>query len=219
VTSSTSDGRLTLALPKGRILDELLPLFQQASIGMPDFAASPRAMVFDAPELPIRVLLLRGHDVPVYVAQGVADVGVAGQDVISEYDADLYSPLDLGIGLCWMSLIGLPGHDPREMQLGRPMRVATKFPRIAMRYFEKRGQSAQMLHLHGNVELAPLCGLSDCVVDLVSTGETLKRNGLVDYHRFQRITSRLVCNRAAYRLRFDAVNDMIGALRTQLIGS
>ncbi len=184
---------------------------------MPDFAASPRAMVFDAADLPIRVLLLRGHDVPVYVAQGVADIGVAGLDVISEYDADLYSPLDLGIGTCWMSLIGLPDRDPRTLKLGRPIRVATKFPRIATRYFEELGQGAQTVHLHGNVELAPLCGLSDCVVDLVSTGETLERNGLVAYHRFQRITARLVCNRAAYRLRFDAVNDIIEALRAQLI--
>jgi len=196
------DRRPLIAVPKGRILEDIRPLFEEVGIQLPDTRKESRRMVFDDPGSDFRFFMLRGSDVPTYVEAGVADLGIAGLDVLEENKFSFYMPVDLKVGACTMCVIGKEGDDPSFRRNGRSLRVATKFPNIAKQYFAEKGIPVELINLHGNIELAPLMGLADCVVDLVATGETLRKNGLKAYHRFLDVSARLVCNRASYRLRF-----------------
>jgi ATP phosphoribosyltransferase len=201
---------LTLALPKGRVLKAVAPLLARAGADANALLADDRSLVREAPALGLRFLLLKPDDVPTYVEYGAADLGVCGRDVLLERACELYQPLDLGIGKCRMVVAGVVGRPPPD---GVP-RVATKYPRIASEHFARRGVQADVVFVQGSVELAPLVGLADLIVDLVETGATLEQNGLEVLEEVASISSVLVANRAAYRLKQDRVRPLIEALRS-----
>jgi ATP phosphoribosyltransferase len=201
---------LTLALPKGRVLKAVAPLLVRAGADANALLADDRSLVREAPALGLRFLLLKPDDVPTYVEYGAADLGVCGRDVLLERSCELYQPLDLGIGKCRMVVAGVVGRPPPD---GVP-RVATKYPRIASEHFARRGVQADVVFVQGSVELAPLVGLADLIVDLVETGATLAQNGLEVVEEVAAISSVLVANRAAYRLKQDRVRPLIEALRS-----
>jgi ATP phosphoribosyltransferase len=201
--------RLTIALPKGRVLRVVAPLFALAGADTSVLLADDRSLVREMPGSGLRFLLLKPDDVPTYVEYGAADLGVCGRDVLMERSCDLYQPLDLGIGRCRMVVAGVTG---RPAPTGVP-RVATKFPRSAAAHFARRGVQAEVVSVHGSVELAPLVGLADLIVDLVETGETLQQNGLEVREEISRISSVLIANRAAYKLRQERIRPLIDALR------
>jgi ATP phosphoribosyltransferase len=200
---------LTLALPKGRVLRAVAPLLSRAGVDSTSLLADDRTLVREAPGAGVRFLLLKPDDVPTYVEYGAADLGVCGRDVLMERGADLYQPLDLGVGRCRMVVAGVAG---RALPTGVP-RVATKFPRAAGRHFARKGTQAEVIYVQGSVELAPITGLSDLIVDLVETGSTLSQNGLVEIEPVARVSSVLVANRAAYKLKHERVRVLIESLR------
>lgn len=202
------DPPLVLALPKGRILKVLVPLFVRAGIdGAEALLVDDRTLFRDLGTL--RVLLLKPDDVPTYVEYGAADLGVCGRDVLLERSIDLYQPLDLGIGRCRMVVAGVIGKNPPA---DFP-RVATKFPRLATEHFARRGVQAEVIYVQGSVELAPLTGLADLIVDIVETGTTLAQNGLEVREEVAFISSVVVANRASYKLRQMEIGPMLTKLR------
>jgi ATP phosphoribosyltransferase len=204
---------LTIALPKGRVLRAVTPLLARAGVDPQVLLADDRSLVREAPEAGLRFLLLKPDDVPTYVEYGAADLGVCGRDVLLERPADLYQPLDLGVGRCRMIVAGLVGRRAPASALRGVPRVATKYPRIASDHFARRGVQAEIVHVQGSVELAPVVGLSDLIVDLVETGATLAQNGLEEREEVAAVSSVLVANRAAYKLRHERVQALIEALR------
>jgi ATP phosphoribosyltransferase len=200
---------LTMALPKGRVLRALAPLLSQAGVDVEGLLADDRTLMRESPAAGLRFLLLKPDDVPTYVEYGAADLGVCGRDVLMERTADLYRPLDLRVGICRMVVAGVAG---RPVPTGVP-RVGTKYPRIAAEHFVRRGIQADVIYLQGSVELAPIVGLADVIVDIVESGETLAQNGLVVLEDVAPISSVLVVNRAAYKLRQDRVTPLVEALR------
>jgi ATP phosphoribosyltransferase len=197
---------ITLALPKGRVLELSVQLFASAGYRLAPVLRQSRLLVHDCG--PLRVLVVRAADVPTYVEYGAADIGVAGRDVLEEEDRDLYEPVDLGIGACRM-IVAEPAHRPVDLASHLHLRVATKYPAITRRYLEERGLAAEIIPLSGSVELGPLTGLADRIVDLTETGETLRQNGLVELETILQVTSRLVVNRASLKLRGTLLADLI----------
>lgn len=198
---------ITIAIPKGRIAQDLSPLFAKAGIDASLIDADDRRLVRTSPDGRFRFLLLKPDDVPTYVEYGVAEVGVSGRDVLLEHRYELYQPLDLGIGRCRLVVA-------RPVGGGVPAvpRVATKFPRAASEHFHKRGVPAQIIPVGGSVELAPLVGLADLIVDLVQSGNTLKQNQLEVHEVIAEISSVLVVNRALFKLRHGELAALIHAL-------
>jgi len=201
---------LVLAMPKGRVLDEAVALFGRAGYDLSAVAGDGRRLVHDVAGL--RVLVVRPSDVPIYVEHGAADVGVAGRDVLVEDDADVYEPLDLGIGVCRLA-VAEPEDRPVDERSHVHLRVATKYPRIAARFLQAKGVFAEIIALSGAIELAPLTGLAERIIDLVSTGETLRANRLREVETVMPVTSRLVVNRASLKLRGADIDQMLGRLR------
>jgi ATP phosphoribosyltransferase len=193
-----SERVVTLAVPKGRVLKALVPVLARAGVSPSAILGDDgdRRLVRELPELGLRVLLLKPDDVPTWVEYGAADFGVCGRDVLLERGYDLYQPVDLGIGRCQMVVAT---RSDREA-LPDPPRIATKYPRIAAAHFAKKGIQAEVIFVQGSVELGPITGLADAIVDLVETGETLRQNDLVIREVVTEISSVLVANRAAYKL-------------------
>jgi ATP phosphoribosyltransferase len=201
---------LVIAVSKGRILDDALPLLARVGIAATDDPAISRKLVLDTRQPGVRLLIVRATDVPTYVEYGAADLGIAGKDVLMEYDgADYYEPLDLGIARCRLVVAGRAGAAPPEARV----RVATKYVRTARAHFERRGVQAEVIKLYGSMELAPLVGLAECIVDLVDTGHTLAANGLVELETICEVSSRLIVNKAAMKVKHRAVSAVIAALR------
>ena len=200
---------LRLALPKGRVLDESVALFAKAGVDLSVVKDGSRRLVFDAPEA--RVFVVRDADVPTYVERGAADLGIVGGDVLDEQGHDLYEPLDLGIGRCRLSVA--EPMDGVRVSDELPLRYATKFPNLTRRYLEDRGLFAEVIKLSGSIELGPLTGLSDRIVDLVSSGETLRQNRLREIEVIMEVSARLVVNRATFRLRRQAIDSLLSRLR------
>ena len=200
---------LTVALPKGRVLRAVAPLLSRAGADVEALLADDRSLVRESPAAGLRFLLLKPDDVPTYVEYGAADLGVCGRDVLMERTADLYRPLDLHVGICRMVVAGIRG---RPEPKGVP-RVATKYPRIAAEHFARRGVQADVVYVQGSVELAPIVGLADLIVDLVETGITLEQNGLEVREEVAAISSVLVANRASYKLRQEQMKALVDALR------
>jgi ATP phosphoribosyltransferase len=196
-------GKLIFAIPKGRILDEALPLMRTAGIEpAPDFFdKSSRALMFATTNPDVQIIRVRAFDVATFVAHGAAQIGIVGSDVIDEFDySELYAPVDLNIGHCRIS-VAEPAElaatdDPRSWS---HVRVATKYPNLTRTYFAARGVQAECVKLNGAMEIAPLLGLSSRIVDLVSSGQTLKENGLVEVETIAQVSARLVANRAAFK--------------------
>ncbi|AHE99298.1 ATP phosphoribosyltransferase [Thioalkalivibrio paradoxus] len=201
---------LTIALSKGRILDETLPLLERAGVVPLEDPAKTRKLILETTRADVNIVVVRATDVPTYVQHGAAALGVAGKDVLMEHGAaGLYEPLDLGIARCRLMLAGRPEHRPGEERL----RIATKFVNIAQRYFAAQGRQVEIIKLYGSMELAPLVGLADYIVDLVDTGNTLKANGLAPLELIADISSRLVVNKAAMKMQHARIQQLIEALR------
>jgi len=205
---------LTIALPRGRILDEALPLFKRAGLDLSAAAAARagRRLVIPVDELGLRVLIVRDTDVPAYVEHGAADVGVAGRDVLEEQDRDLYEPLDLGIGRCRM-VVAEPEGRPVDENSQVHLRYASKFAEITRRHLQARGTVAEIIMLYGSIEIAPLVGLADRIVDLVSSGETLRQHRLREVETIFPVSARLCVGRAAAKLFGDRIDDLVARLR------
>ena len=204
---------ITLALSKGRIFEETLPLLKAAGIEVLEDPETSRKLILPTNRPDVRVVLVRATDVPTYVQYGGADLGVAGRDVLIEHGgAGLYQPLDLRIARCRMSVATRDDFDyAAAVKQGSRIRVATKYTEIARQHFADKGVHVDLIKLYGSMELAPLTGLADAIVDLVSTGSTLKTNRLVEVEHIMEISSRLVVNQAALKLKRDALRQLIDA--------
>ena len=201
--------QLTIALTKGRILKETLPLLAAAGIAPLDDVASSRKLVFETTHAGVRLVIIRGTDVPTYVRHGAADMGVVGKDILLEHGAEgLYEPLDLGIARCRLMTAGPVGWR----STGARIRVATKFVNITRRYFARQGVHADVIKLYGAMELAPIMNLADLIVDIVDTGNTLRANGMEPLEEIASISSRLVVNKAAMRSRCALMQGVISDL-------
>ena len=201
---------LTIALSKGRIFKDTLPLLKQAGIEPLDDPESSRKLILDTSHPQVKFVLIRATDVPTYLQWGAADLGVAGKDVLMEHGGDgLYEPLDLRIARCRMMVAGRPGADTNA----RRLRIATKYVSAARAFFAARGQQVEVIKLYGSMELAPLVGLSELIVDLVESGNTLKANGLVALEHMHDISSRLVVNKASWKMKHATVQALVDALR------
>lgn len=201
--------RITIAVSKGRIFAEAMPLLGGLDIAPADEPEKSRKLILNTSQPHIRLLIIRAADVPTYVERGAAELGIAGKDVLLEYDGNgLYEPLDLGIARCRMMLIGPKASAPVA---DRP-RVATKYTNITRNYFAGRGLQVELIKLYGSMELAPLLGLSDWIVDLVDTGNTVRANGLVTLAPIRDISARLVVNKAAMKMKHGLIKPMIDQL-------
>jgi ATP phosphoribosyltransferase len=206
--------QITIALTKGRILKETLPLLALAGIEPVEDISQSRKLLFDTNCDGVRLLILRGSDVPTYVQFGAADIGVAGKDTLLEHGAEgLYEPLDLGIARCQLMTAGIVGVQPKE---GR-IRVATKYVNIARRFYAERGRQVDIIKLYGAMELAPIMTLADEIVDIVDTGNTLKANGLEAREAIADVSSRLIVNKAAMKMKHQAIQQIVDSLR-QAVG-
>ena len=208
-----STGKITIALSKGRIFDETVPLLRAAGIEPQDDPEVSRKLIIDTNQSGVKLIIVRASDVPTYVQYGAADLGVAGKDVLLEHiGTGLYQPLDLNIGKCRMMVAVREGFDyAAAVKRGARLNVATKYVQTAREHFAKKGMHVNLIKLYGSMELAPLTGLADAIVDLVSTGNTLKANHLVAVEEILPISSRLVVNRAALKLKRETIQPMIDA--------
>lgn len=204
---------LIIALSKGRIFKETLPLLAEAGITPQDDPDTSRKLILDTNQSNVKLLIVRATDVPTYVQYGAADVGVAGKDVLMEQGGGgLYEPLDLKIARCKMMVAGKVGdHSGAHVAAGRGarLRIATKYVNSARRYYAERGQQVEIIKLYGSMELAPLVGLADRIVDLVDTGNTLKANGLMPLEHIADISSRLIVNKASMKMKHQIVRRFI----------
>jgi ATP phosphoribosyltransferase len=209
---------ITLALSKGRIFDETMPLLHAAGIQVLEDPEKSRKLILPTNQPDVRVVLVRASDVPTYVQYGGADLGVTGLDTLIEHGSQgLYQPLDLNIARCRMSVAVPAGFDYEgAVRQGSRLKVATKYVTIARDFFATKGVHVDMVKLYGSMELAPLTGMADAIVDLVSTGSTLKANQLVEVERIMDISSRLVVNQAALKLKQTPIRRMIQAFETAL---
>ncbi|MBI5886174.1 MAG: ATP phosphoribosyltransferase [Deltaproteobacteria bacterium] len=212
-TNKSWEETLTIALPKGRILKETAALFKAAGFDFSELLQDDRKLLYEDPVEGLRFMILRNQDIPTYVEYGAADLGIAGRDILIEQAKDLYEPLDLGIGACRM-MVAEPAElvkrdNPRHWT---HIRVATKYPNITLKHFLNKGIQAEIIKLYGSIELAPLLGLSERIVDLVQTGETLRKNGLVEVEDIMQVTSKLICNRASLKTKPKRVKELVERL-------
>jgi ATP phosphoribosyltransferase len=199
---------LTIAMPKGRIFKEAVELFFQAGYSLPPEVEDSRKLIIDVEKEKFRLILAKPMDVPTYVEHGVADLGIAGKDVMLEEERDVYELLDLKISDCYLAVAGLPNTKMDDVT----PKIATKYPNVAAAYFREQGEQVEIIKLNGSIELAPIIGLSDRIVDIVSTGRTLKENGLIEYEHIVNITSRLIVNPVSYRMQDHRISDMVERL-------
>ena len=211
---------LTLALSKGRIFDETLPLLQAAGVVVTENPETSRKLILPTSQADVRIVIVRASDVPTYVQYGGADFGIAGKDVLLEHSnawgdsQGLYQPIDLGIARCRMSVATRADFDyASAVKQGARIRVATKYVHTAREHFAAKGVHVDIVKLYGSMELAPLVGLADAIVDLVSTGGTLRANGLVEVETVMPISARLVVNPAALKLKFIQLEPLLAAFR------
>ncbi len=204
---------ITLALSKGRIFDETLPFLEKAGIRLSSDEVDSRALILPTNRPNLRIIIVRATDVPTYVEYGGADIGVAGKDTLLEHGGQgLYQPIDLGIAKCRLSVATRAGFDYQQaVRSGARLRVATKYTQSARAHFSSKGVHIDLIKLYGSMELAPLVSLSDVIVDLVSTGSTLRANNLVEVEEIMQVSSRLVVNQAAMKTKLDALKPLIEA--------
>ncbi|WJY27887.1 ATP phosphoribosyltransferase [Sporosarcina trichiuri] len=200
---------LKIAVAKGRIADTARELLTEGGIGFPDVLPDERKLIITSSSGTHQLLLVKPADVPTYVEQGAADLGIAGKDTILEECKDVYEVLDLGIGGCRMVVAGFPDSTPDAVQT---LKVATKYPNIAGSYFVQEGIRAEISKLHGSIELAPLAGLADVIVDIVETGATLRENGLVVLREIAQVSARVIVNKASFATRTDDVRQCLQLL-------
>ncbi len=210
----SDDQRLTIALSKGRIFEQTLPLLEGAGLQAAEDPETSRKLILDTNDPRVKLVIIRASDVPTYVQYGAADLGVAGKDVLLEHGGEgLYEPLDLRIARCRLMVAGRPSATLVPPPARGRLRIATKYVRSAERYFAAKGQQVEIIKLYGSMELAPLVGLSDLIVDLVESGGTLKANGLVPIEHISDISSRLIVNKASWKMKHARVSALVESLR------
>lgn len=202
---------LTMAVPKGRILKVLAPLFERAGLDVAPLLCDDRRLVRDSADGSLRYVFLKPDDVPTYVEYGAVDLGIAGRDTLLEKNADVYTPIDLRLGVCRLAVAGPKGKKAPDLP-----RIATKYPRIASAHFAKKGIQAEVIPVSGSVELGPLVGLADLIVDIVETGKTLDENNLEVLETVAEVSTMLIANRAAYKLRAAEIRPLCAAVTKAL---
>lgn len=208
--------QITIALTKGRILQETLPLLARAGIAPLEDLSTSRKLVFDTTRANVRLIILRGSDVPTYVQFGAADIGVSGKDMLLEHQGDgYYEPLDLGIARCKLMTAVPVGTTQQPSRL----RVATKYTNVARRFYAQQGRQADLIKLYGAMELAPILDLAHEIVDIVDTGNTLRANGLEPREEIADISSRLIVNKAAMKTKFTDIQSIVDALKEAVEGN
>ena len=209
-----ADGRwLNIALPKGRLGDKAYGLLAGAGYGASENYNDTRKLVVENPEARVRYFLVKPSDVAIYVEHGAADIGIVGKDILEESDADVYELMDTGLGRCRMCVAGPKDFADDE---SRALRVATKFVNIARAHFEAKGRDIDIIQLNGSIELAPILGLSDVIVDIVETGTTLRENDLAVLEEFLPISARFIANRAAYKFKYHQITELLGKIGAAL---
>ncbi|NLP46172.1 MAG: ATP phosphoribosyltransferase [Epulopiscium sp.] len=207
---------LTFALTKGRLVEPTMQLLENAGFTCSEMKIKSRKLIFINEKQKLKFFLAKASDVPTYVEYGVADIGVVGKDILLEKKRNLYELLNLKLGICKMAIAG-PISMKEKLNQGFPLRVATKYPNIATDYFyHKRKQNVEIIKLNGSVELAPIVGLSDVIVDIVETGKTLEENGLVVLDEIIPISARMVINRVSMKMEHERIQDLIDKVRQQL---
>lgn len=203
--------QLTLALAKGRTAKDSIKLFNEAGIYFPDFHEKSRKLVFYSEDQAIKMIYVKAVDVTTYVEKGAADVGIVGKDNILESEADVYELLDLKLGICKFSIASL---HKNTIEKGTPVKVASKYPIVTRNYFKKLGVPVEIIKLNGSVELAPIIGLADYILDIVETGNTIRENGLTIIADVDDISTRLIVNKASFATKTDEIRHLIDQLKT-----
>lgn len=206
---------LNIALPKGRLGEKVYSMFDKAGFSCPAILENSRKLIFENWESGVRYFWVKPSDVAIYVERGAADIGAAGKDILLEYEPEVYELLDLGIGKCKMAVAAMSGFcdDPQKT-----LRVATKFANIAAKYYLGKGRDIDIIHLNGSIEIAPILGLSDVIVDIVETGTTLKENNLSVMETVVPISARLIANKASYKFNSDRIDTLVRELAAQTEG-
>ena len=207
---SPENAMLNVALPKGRLGEKVYGLFAEAGFECPAILENSRKLIFENPEAGVRYFWVKPSDVAIYVARGAADIGVAGKDILLEYRPEVYELMDLGIGRSRMA-VAAPADFREDPE--RPLRVATKFSRIARDYYGSMGRDIDIIHLNGSIEIAPILGLSDVIVDIVETGTTLKENNLAVREEIVPISARLIANKSGFKFKRTAIERLMAGLR------
>ena len=204
---------LNVALPKGRLGERVYDIFEKAGFACPSIREQSRKLIFENPEAGVRYFWVKPSDVAIYVERGAADIGVAGKDILLEYKPDVYELADLRMGICKMAVAAKNGFrdDPT-----RTLRVATKFENIARRHYASLGRDIDIIHLNGSIEIAPILGLSDVIVDIVETGTTLKENDLAGIEDVLPISARLVANKANFKFKSAAIDRIVAQINQQV---
>jgi len=200
---------VNIALPKGRLGEKVYKMLENAGYACTDIKENDRRLIFESSDGSVRYFWVKPSDVAIYVERGAADIGIAGKDILLEYSPDVYELLDLGIGVCRMAVAAK--NDFRD-NIEKTLRVATKFPNIASAYYEKKGRDIDIIKLNGSIELAPILGLSDVIVDIVETGTTLKENDLEPFETVVPISARLIANKASFKFKGDEIKKVTKAL-------
>ncbi len=204
---------LNIALPKGRLGEKVYAMFEKAGFPCPSIKEENRKLIFENAELGVRYFWVKPSDVAIYVERGAADIGVAGKDILLEYEPDVYEMLDLDMGKCRMAVAAKASFrdDTRK-----PLRVATKFSNIAAGYYRSKGRDIDIIHLNGSIEIAPILGLSDVIVDIVETGTTLKENNLQVFETIVPISARLIANKASYKFKGAQIDRIVRSMGDQV---
>lgn len=200
---------INIALPKGRLGEKVYDIFEKAGFECPSIKENNRKLTFENPEKGVRYFWVKPSDVAIYVERGAADIGVAGKDILLEYEPDVYELADLHMGVCRMA-VAAPENFRDDKS--RTLKVATKFSNIASKYYASMCRDIDIIHLNGSIELAPILGLSDVIVDIVETGKTLKENGLVPFEAIVPISARLISNKASYSFKTEKINQIKNAM-------
>ena len=200
---------VNIALPKGRLGEKVYKILENAGFACTDIKENDRRLIFESSDGSVRYFWVKPSDVAIYVERGAADIGIAGKDILLEYSPDVYELLDLGIGVCRMAVASVKGFRDN---IEKTLRVATKFPNIASAYYEKKGRAIDIIKLNGSIELAPILGLSDVIVDIVETGTTLKENNLEPFETVVPISARLIANKAGFKFKNDEITKVLKAL-------
>ena len=204
---------INIALPKGRLGDKVYKLLASADYACPDMLEDNRKLVFESPENGVRYMLVKPSDVSIYVEKGAVDIGVVGRDVLLESETDVYELLDLGFGKCRLAVAGKVGFVEDK---SIPLRVATKYPNVTQNYYASLSRQIDIIKLNGSIELAPILGLSDVIVDIVETGTTLKENGLEVFETVEESSARLIANKSSYQFKKEEIERVVTRLRNML---
>ena len=204
------DRMLNVALPKGRLGEKVYGLFEKAGYPCPEILESSRKLIFENPGAEVRFFWVKPSDVPIYVERGVADIGAAGKDILLEYEPQVYELLDLNVGKCRMAVAAPKGYNDNQEYT---LRVATKFPNIARNYYSSMGRNIDIIKLNGSIEIAPILGLSDVIMDLVETGTTLRENNLEVTEEVLQISARLIANRSGYKFKREAIDRLTESMK------